>query len=627
MPDIAEKSPVVSPLLIAGLLLAARGHLRQLDLPCPSVDAILAATSAGRARAYEYMKVILELLPSLSRPPGRPPAAPPTPPPLETQAIRLDVLRFIIAHPGCVHGGPERRRYGDVFRRFVLELRREHRDVPKVAFSEAIDVPLGTVEEWLADAPDEDEPVVDEQEKTSETDRAVAAKRVESILAAWAKWHGDFSDFCKHAQDSLRIPYGRTFIADLLEAEGVRRPRRRPGRSPDEQALRNRFVTFFPGAQWVGDGTQLSLHINGVGHTFNLELDVDPASGALVGASVSDEEDSNAVIDAFDDGVETTGAAPLALLLDNRPSNLTDEVEKALGSTIRVRSTLGRAQNKGHVEGAFGLFQQAAPPLVITVDTERELARACLTLVVQMWGRTLNHRPRPKRGGKTRAELYQEAKPTPEDIERARAALDERRKIQEQADRTRRARQDPLVRALLDVAFVRLALLDPDGNIRAAIACYPRDAVLAGIATFEGKRAAGRLPPGVDGRYLLGIVRNISDEDEGVQIADALLRARLEARDHVLAGLQTALAAITGASPFPPQRIDAALDSALSSDRLIDRLFWLGAAANIIAAAETSARLELLQDAARRIHAYHRVPYADRLAAHRNLLARVVPVE
>jgi hypothetical protein len=162
-------------------------------------------------------------------------------------------------------------------------------------------------------------------------------------------------------------------------------PRRRPGRSPDELALRNAFVTFFPGAQWVGDGTQVPVVIDGQRFTFNLELDVDAYSAALVGADVAETEDAAAVVAAFDDGVSTTGAPPLALLLDNRESNHTQTVADALGDTIKIRATPGRAPNKAHVEGAFGLFEHTAPPLAVTATSPRQLAEQLLALVVKVY--------------------------------------------------------------------------------------------------------------------------------------------------------------------------------------------------------------------------------------------------
>ncbi len=258
---------------------------------------------------------------------------------------------------------------------------------------------------------------------------------------------------------------------------------------------------------------------------FNVELDVDAYSGGFVGLSIRDEEDSAAVTEALADGIATTGEAPLALLLDNKPSNHTDEVDAALDDvTLRIRATQGRPQNKAHVEGAFGLFQRSIPALDLHTNNPHDLARQVLGFVVQTCARIYNHRPRADRGGRSRVELYNEPI-TAEQIDKARAALEERRKKQERARTTLAARQDPIVRALLDDAFARLALLDPEGHIRVAIARYPLDVVVDGIAIFEAKRRVGTLPAGVDARYLLGIVRNIAATSARASpLADELLR-------------------------------------------------------------------------------------------------------
>lgn len=43
--------------------------------------------------------------------------------------------------------------------------------------------------------------------------------------------------------------------------------------------------------------------------------------------------------------MRTTGPPPLALLLDNRESNDTDDVDATLGDeTMKIRATIGRAQ-------------------------------------------------------------------------------------------------------------------------------------------------------------------------------------------------------------------------------------------------------------------------------------------
>lgn len=613
----------VSPNLIAALLLACRGHLHRLELPHPSVEQILGATGATRSRAYELKVALLGLLPTLERPAGRPKAQPQQTPE-NACTVTEEVLRFVMRHPGCVHQRAQRQRYSDGFRAFLLKLFEKYPKMPIKSFAQAAGVPLGTIKDWLRGGSADTDPTP--SKATVVSNDPVTTGRLETILEQWRGWKGDFGTFCDHVRFNLRIPYGRTLIGNILEQQGERTPQRRTGRSPDEKALRGAFETFFAGAQWVGDGTPIEVEINGKRIRFNLELMVDPYSGAFVGVSFRDEEDSTAVIEAFDDGVNATGAPPIATLLDNRPSNHTPEVEEAIQPSLCMHATKGRPQNKAHVEGGFGLFAQRAPEIAIAAETPRELGRQVLTLVALTCLRTLNHKPRKNRGGQSRVDLYQSGAPTPEQAEQARAALERRVKQQDKAHQTLLARQNPVVRALLDEAFARLGLEDPQGNIRAAIARYPLDDVVNGIATFEGKRCARTLPPGVDARYLLGIVRNISQQDEGLRITEALLAARLEAHDLLLEPLQRELASLESLLSDATDRINALLDRATSADRQIDRLFWLTAVVDAINAQAVEKHAALLQHASRRIHNTFAMPYKERLAAVRFVASRVIPL-
>ncbi|MFT5433299.1 MAG: hypothetical protein ACI9OJ_004005 [Myxococcota bacterium] len=196
-------------------------------------------------------------------------------------------------------------------------------DIGLPTMADTIRVPLGTLKDWMRG---------DQHSKTDVDERPGSDDRLESreptlailetVAAAWMRWDGSFSGFCDHVRHELRLPFGRTRIAEVLEIERVRQPKRRGRRCLDDCATRGTFETFFPGAQWIGDGKELTVDINGRRFVCNLELNVDVASGALVGASVRPTEDSAAVIEAFADGVATTGAGPLSLLLDNKPSNL-----------------------------------------------------------------------------------------------------------------------------------------------------------------------------------------------------------------------------------------------------------------------------------------------------------------
>ena len=607
--------PTVSHLLTAGLLLAALPELDRLDLSHPTVAAILEATGASRSRAYELRAILLAVLPTLLRPPGRPPAPPA--PVVDASVVMREAFDFVVAHPGAVTASASRQDYSLDYHHLVLDLVARHAALGLPALADAVRVPLPTLTGWLA------KPTEPKNVRTEPTRDDPAGPRIESIVDAWRRWKGRFAPFCVFVRDSLAIPYGNTLIGRILATHAGRRPRRRDGRSSDEKAMRGSFIRFFAGAQWIADGSPINITINDVTFTFNWELDVDAFSGAFVGASLRDEEDGRAVIEAFEDGVATTGAPPLALSTDNRAPNHTPEVAEALGVTVRIRATRGRPQNDAPVEGAFGLFRQTSPPLVVNGATDRELARAILALFLTVWCRATNHRPRNDRRGRTRVQLYRGEQPSDAEILAAKAALAERCRLQELAFRTRQARLDPVVRALLDAAFVRLDLEDPTGNIRDAIARYPHDCVLAGIATFEGKRAAGTLPSGAGGRYLLGIVFNISAKDEGLAIAAALVRARLDARDRAVVRLDDERRATPGT---PEERLRTFIGRALDSDGPLRRGFWLRATGEVILAEPCERHADLLRLAARRIESTFRVDPRDRQAAFRALAAQVIPV-
>jgi hypothetical protein len=629
----------VPPLVTAGVLLVARSLSAPHGVPQPSVSEILRLTGATRSRAYEIKDALEAVLPTLARPPGRPRVEPvpgPTNVP-EFAGIGVEMIQFMKQNPGCVQSGA-RDHYADGYRRFVLELRERHADVAATEFAAAIDLPLGTLEDWLRSPPIAEPSIAsttapcdpgatdDVPDPVHTTKHDARQAQIETVLAAWRAWRGHFRGFCDHVRRDHRLELGTTLIANILFEYGLRIPARRDGRSRDDEALRKSFETFFPGAQWVGDGKQLAIVIDGKTFHRNLELVVDAASAAAVGISVRHEEDSAAVVQAFTQGVAATGGTPLALLLDNRPSNHTPEVDAALDDTLRIRATPGRAQNKAHVEGSFGLFAQKVPPINLDTRDLDALATSVADLVATTFFRALNRAPRRDRAGKTRAELYDQSM-TPEQYEAARTALRDRWRKQELARQTRAARRDPVIAALLDDAFARLSLLDPERHFRDAIACYPRDAIVDAIAIFAGKRTAGTLPDGVDARYLLGIVRNLHHRHEAEPITEALIRERLSARDRFLAPLVAERDAILAANG---NDVDAALialvDRLAAADWTIDRHVWLDAAADLVAPHPLNVRIALAKRAARRIHTSFELSTRDRAHLERALLRRLWPL-
>lgn len=624
MPVIPPRRPdVLSQVTIAALLLAAVPHLHTLGLSDVRGSQILAALGVTKSRVYLLKGRLEALLMTLVGPVGRPAAPEPEPMP---PSPATELLRYLARHPGAVRHGGQRREYSDGYRRFVLELRNRHPDIALADFAESVDIPLGTLEDWLSHVATAAEPEPPPSAPTPKLDPV--GPQLQTLLAEWDRWGGAFVAFCDHVQQHCRLPFGRAAIATILEAAGVRLTPRRGGRSPDETALRGAFFTYFPHAQWVGDGSLIPVTVDGELFAFNLELDVDAASGAFVGADVSDVEDGEAVIAALRDAIAATGQAPLALLLDNKPSNHTDAVNDALGDdTMLIAATPFRPQNKAHVEGGFGLLKPTLDGLALdATGTPRDLARSFLQCLVIAACRAINHRPRRDRGGRSRASLLTDA-PTPEQVEQARRDLHELLERQKKARETLAARQDPVVRARIIDALGRLALDDPRGNFVTAIARYPLEAVVDGIAIFAAKRRVQTLPDGADARYLLGVVRNVAHERESWALADALWAERTAARDTLVVHLECQRDAIVAAIAQPAERLIAFIDAALGAQCRLDRHFWLTAAATTITTPHNPAECRTLYDrATRALATAYAVDRKVRDAALRFLAGAIIPL-
>lgn len=607
---------------VAALILLAFVFLERLGFSHPAATAVLERLEVSRSRAYALKKRLTSFLSDLVGPTGRPPkeSSRPASPELASQ-----VLAYLYEHPGAVSGSAKRHRYSREFRLFVVDLAQDHPDVDRQAFAQSLALPLATLEDWLRGGY-EDLSRGDDDGPPERTDtETVKATHIATVVDEFRRWKGSFVAFCTHIKEHLHIPFGRTFIGTILRGHGMRTPNKRPGRQPDESAVRESFETFFPNAQWVGDGSAIPIIINGTTFVCNLELMVDPYSGAYVGANIRLHEDARAVIEAFDDARDSTRTQPISLLLDKKTSNHSPEVVNAVEPTRIIPATPSRPTNKAHVEGGFGLLKSTLGNVTIDASSPAELAQSILSYLVTVWGRTINHRPRADRGGRSRADLLKD-KPSQQDIERARTILEQLAKKQERARKTRAARQDPVKRQTVSDALTRLGLQDPKGHFLTALAAYPIDALVDSIAIFEGRQRSGTLPDGVDVRYLLGITRNVSQDYEAWAIMDSLFEERIRARDCQLDHVKTQRDDITARYPKPSDRIAAFIDEALTSHSQPLKHAWLRAAAHTITTIEPSSRRQAYQRAGRRIQASYDTPYRVRQAAVRYLAYKAVPL-
>jgi len=178
---------------------------------------------------------------------------------------------------------------------------------------------------------------------------------------------------------------------------------------------------------------------------------------------------------------------------------------------------------------------------------------------------------------------------------------------------------------LLAEAFERLGFDDPSGRLLTAIASFPLEAIVNGLAIYEGRLRAGTLPQDVDARYLRGIIRNLAGEAELYETSEALLRLRLRTHDLMLAHLAVQRDQLEEDPDDPLALVVEMVDRALKATRSIDRTFWLLATADILNADVDPQ--QGLRVAARRISTTHSVPLHRRHAALRLLHAKVRPLQ
>ena len=617
-------SPVpteVTPAAKAALLLTAAGYLRELGLPAPTTHDIVDACDVSRSHAYSLRSRLESTWTvALARPTGRPA----TPEPVAPPPITGDVLAYLYDHPGAVRNLGERRTYSDGFRRFVLELCERHPQLSLEAVADQAALPFGTLKAWrTAGATAAQGLDATDDERVALPD--LRGVHLQSLLSEWPQWEGTFGAFCDHIQTHCAIPWKRTMIQRVLEATGLRIPRRRSGRSPDESALTGAFETWFPHAQWEGDGSQVPVLIDGELVVFNLELIVDAATSALLGAMVTATEDGAAVIETFREAIAASGVSPLSLLLDNKPSNHTDAVDEALGDTMLIRSTPYRPQSKPHVEGAYGLLKPALDGLELdTSGSKRDIAASYLSGLVTAVARVLNHRPRRDRNGKSRFQLLGDT-PTPEETASAQKALQELQTRQNKARETRAARQNPVARERLAAAYEQLQLDDPKGHLLTATARYPLDAILDGIAIFRAKQERGTLPDGADARYLLGIVRNTATERESWELALALWEERVAARDSFTRAFEQRRLAVEHTHPDLDDRLRRFVELAANASGRMERMYWLTQTAALINT-DASQNPTRYRSAARAIANTHSLKPRQRQAAIRFLASAATPL-
>lgn len=646
--DLPPPNLIAAVIVMALHLLFRLGAARKWPR---TVADVLQLTGAGKSETYKFVERLWEVLPTLIQSPGRPKTQQPGRD--DDLPVFLAIRNFLAARSDAIGGTVERHSYTDDFRRFVVGLKGPGQPAEEMGESRLAllaGVPEGTLRQWLlppelkkqeeeppppttpqtdASAPASppnapgmqesshvdppttpvapDRVTTPAQEESTSTPSTVRAAHLQLIAELWNGWRGTFQDFCQQLRTDHRLPYGDTYIGDVLLGLGLRLRRRQlPIEAPWSS---NIFRVLFPDAQWLADGTDVVIWWQGHRFVFNLEAVLDVASNAMMGIDVSSAESAKALHHAYEAAKITSGGTtPLALTLDNKPCNLSPDAREALKDTTVLPATPGRGQAKAPIEGAFGLLRQELPPLVVTGSSEEELAGCVLSLILTAYFRGRSGRPRKRLGGRTPLEHRQHAQPTPEDIEEARRWIQELDRRQERARLTREARLDPVRLQLLKTGLAELGIPDPDDRLAKSLAYFSRDAIADGLARFETRQGSGTLPPDPanHGAYLGGIIRKLHTRYDLERLSVHIMKQRLRLRDFTLAPLTRAQKQLRAALPVLelPQ---AFIDHALEAPYAVDLRFWTQAATEALHAIPAAYRRGIHQALVRRIAASFKV--------------------
>lgn len=505
-------------LMIAILTLARQiAEALEVDLSAPLAETCR-TLRANRTSVYEQLQRLLACLGELAQArPGRPPADPAPMPDHELATLRLtvEVLELRIRCPGSMIDHQRRTTYADAFRRFIVE-RHDRWQGTLLAFADAVRVPFDTLRDWIANDRAEDlKPKLKPRPSVS----ADASQLTRLVVDEWMRWVGPARPFISHAAQCFDL--SRAQVARLMKILGIisARPRRTTPR------FRGSTQKLTPGTMLVTDGKWLTVELTDTEQRlyFNWQGIVDQTTGCDTAVVVTQQEDAVAAQQAFESSVRFLGdCVPDALLHDNRPCYDDDKLRQTLKryGTDMIPTTLGRAQNKAILEGAFGLFQQRVGTLRLDDSDDDTLIRSAVEEMVRLYTAATNNVPRIELKGRSRLQALQEACPTAEQRRR-----DEDFLARLKADHKQPRRQQPRPESLklIEHVFERFELADhdPKGELRRFLATFSPAAIRRAAAILAAK--IEQLDPRYAHRYLTQVIRTQQDELDLEREAEELL--------------------------------------------------------------------------------------------------------
>lgn len=424
---------------------------------------------------------------------------------LRLTKFHIDVLRYHADNQGAWTQSEERHQFTDEFKALLLTKKSEY-GLEWGEISQVLGIPEETLKKFKHQ--------VEEKDPGGGPPRVGLPEAIIDQLRVFFQGRSgkatvkSFVD--KHPQvlDELKMTYAG--FASLLLKLGFTSPK---GIFLNNTGL-DRIERFAPHAVWGTDGKLMKIIINGEIFRFIWQCLIDYKSTVLVGGLVGESETTDNLLEAIRQSRETTGIAPMAIVIDGRLSENLPAIRSYLddmGIEI-IRTYPGNPKSNGITEGNFCIFEKwVGDQVIINGETAKELSFSIANVLTDVFTQLRNNQPRRGLGERTANEALASApKLSPEEESTIRA------KIQAMANRFRNEQAVPVISERKAQALNQsiAEVMPPDIETflkRLAPSMYTCDLILDAIAIFK-KQQAKHPEKKFDHTYFGGILRNLVDQ-------------------------------------------------------------------------------------------------------------------
>jgi hypothetical protein len=505
---------------LIALHLLTRDHAEKAGLILEgTVKDICKQAGVNRTQVYEKKIQLTKAFEKVELPePGRSPVKADPDSDLDNAgwALQVTVLQYRLDNPGAFVRHPGGRTgYSPGFRRTILDLFDDWTGSQE-RFCALVEVPYPTLETWkTTDAnkayePASPRPVPEFGPEASDVARM--------IIEDYAVWQGSVRDFLQYEPRRVDLPPNQIVrvlkISKMISSKKRKLPRYR-GSTQNVQS----------GTILVTDGKAISVHLTASQEKrdYNWQGMVDQTTACHTAVVVTETENAQGVIQAYEQSTDFLGRKPEAMVHDNKPIHedrlLRETIEP---ETTMIPATPRRPENKAVIEGEFGKFEQAVGRIDLDDSSTESLAKSAVEEILRAYTAGINHAGRYEFEGLSRLQVLRRACPDPEKDSAFLKNLKGRRDFYKKPD------QLPtmgVARQILDEGFADFDLdsFDPKGTLRTWLSSrYTPEAIRQGLSIFGTERAKGRLRSDTAHRYLVKVIQNCQDEIDLRQQEDQL---------------------------------------------------------------------------------------------------------